>query len=211
MDTIQYEWKCGYFVYKYQHNALWLLILQHNFSYGVFTQDTAKFSLSLGRFSLLSQISNEKFIKRYNKSYEFLLEYPVEFPNEYNHWIQSKDPMSEWDREEVGLTATGFSPVKLSWSNLFGGLMRNMYKTSLLDGETGYWNWNFAIGDWTSKGGVSPGPLRYFNGSQILVSSIFLWLHIKRPICTYYFCSKQRKTCFPYITVLITCIFFASE
>ena len=142
-------WNCGKHTYKVQFDTKWMLIFQHNTSYGPFTELTAPLCFQKGKISYLARISDNNYVKRYDANYEFLLEYPDEFPGEYNHWIQTKDPLSESGRNESGLTATGFQPVNLSWSYMFGGLMLNHYKTSLLDGQTGTWNWNYAIGDWS--------------------------------------------------------------
>ena len=184
IDLGEDKWQIGKLTYKYALDKQWLLIFQHNTSYGIFSKTTAEFNLQKGKFSYLSRISDPLYVKRFNESYEFLLEYPVEFPNQYNHWIQSCDPLSEWDRDQTGFTAPNYEPVNVSWSIGFGGLLRNHYGMSLLDGKTGSWNWNYAIGDWSIQyilsNGKTPGP----HGE--LVSSVYLWIRIKFPMCEIY-------------------------
>ena len=157
------EWKnCG-LTYKVAHNTKWLLIFHHEVTEGKFSPQTAAFNLQKGKFSYIARISDKNYVKRFNESYEFLLEYPKERPNEYNRWIQANDPMTEWDSNISETKATGFSPVSLSWNDCFGGLMRNHCNSSLLNGQTGDDRWNFAIGDWSSSfidnEGVTPGPI----------------------------------------------------
>ena len=189
-------WNCGKFTYKVQFNTKWMLIFQHNTSKGIFSQKTAELNFEKGKFSYLSRISDPTYVKRFDQNYEFLLEYPVEFSGQFNHWFQSKDPLSEWDKNETGVKATGFEEINLSWKTEFGGLMRNHYKTSLLDGQTGTWNWNYAIGDWDPYYIVdgdhkTPGIVEE-DQIYIHVSSIYLWIRIASPICQ--FCTQMKKS-----------------
>ena len=190
-------WRCGQLTYKVQFDTKWLLVFQHNTSYGAFTRSTALLNFGKGKFSYLSRISDPHYVKRYNESYEFLLEYPIELPGGYNHWIQAKDPLSEADRNKTGLTATDFKPVNLSWGDGFGGLMSTSHSACLLDGQTGIWNWNYAIGhissQYISDEKKSPGPI-IRQGSEveyIFVTSIYLWLRISSPTCI--LCTQCRK------------------
>ena len=191
------KWKnCG-LTYKIAHSTKWLLIFHHEVSEGKFSKDNAAFNLQKNKFSYISRISDYHYVNRFNESYEFLLEYPKEFPGEYNRWIQDKDPMSEWDSNITGTNATGFSPVSLSWKDRFGGLMRNHIDRSLLNGQTGVWFWNYAIGhissQYISDEHKSPGPI-YIKGNEQIhhhVSSIYLWLRISSPVCN--LCTHYRK------------------
>ena len=184
-------WIVHELTYKIQFGTKWLLVFQHNISYGTFTNSTASLNFKKGKFSYSSRISNPHYVKRFNENYEFLLEYPVEFPDGYNRWIQTKDPLSETDRNETGLQASGFKPVNLSWDYAFGGLMRTSHGSSLLDGQTGSWYWNYAIGHISSQyifdEKKSPRPLlRDDNETHAIhVSSIYLWLRIYSPMCNF--------------------------
>ena len=191
------EWKnCG-LTYKVAHDTKWLLIFHHEVSEGKFSRETAAFNLKKNKFSYISRISDPHYVNRFNESYEFLLEYP-EFPGQYNRWIQDKDPMSEWDSNITGTKASGFSPVNLSWKDNFGGLMRDHYNSSLLNGQTGSYLWHYAIGDWSSfyidQEGVTPGITfntdEYGGFEYKMVKSIFLWIRIHSIICN--LCTKMR-------------------
>ena len=197
---------CG-LTYKISHDTKWLLIFQHNASRGAFTRETAEFNLEKGKFSYLSRISDTRYVKRFNDSYEFLLEYPAQFQDEYNRWIQSKDPLSEWDNNITGTIANGFSPVHLDWPANFGGLMRNNYNTSLLNGQTGNWKWNYAIGDWSDEfiqNNETPGPT-FQDGDKYSVKRVtvvFLWIRIKSIVCNV--CTRMRKPPLLYKNLFIT-------
>ena len=158
--------------FKVAHGALWQLIFQHNTSCGYFTKENAEFNVEEGRFNFIKYIDSRKYVNRYNSSYEFLLEYPVEFPNQYNRWIQLVNPL-EID-EESGLSSVpGFSPDHIDFPNLFGGLAKSNSGSCLLDGELGTKNWCYAIGDWNGYYSPrTPGP------HPDRVKSIYLWIRV---------------------------------
>ena len=110
--------------------------------------------------------------------------------------------MSEWDSNITGTNATGFSPVSLSWKDRFGGLMRNHIDRSLLNGQTGSFNWNYAIEDYSSidNQGVTPGVVLNQNENgdyqYKMVTSVLLWIRINKIVCN--LCTKFRY--FPIIS-----------
>ena len=177
-------WKTGIYQYKVEHNALWLLAFQHNTALGPFNSQNVKYHLQPGKFSILSRISNSHYVKRFNESYEFLLEYPNEFQGEYNRWLQNKDPDLEQDEDNTHIKADGFTPIALSWSYGFGGLMKSVWPASYLDGQTGSKHWFYAIGDLSDQYYPNtPGPFTEQNG-QINghnVSCVKLWIRISKP------------------------------
>ena len=183
-------WKHGIFTYKVEHGTKWLLVFQHSTKNGFFTQEKASFNLQKGKFSILKWISNFHYIKRYNSSFEFLLEYPEDFPNKSNRWLQSVNPLDETDYNTTTsgslFYAEGFSKYWLDFSNRFGGLLRSHSGLCLLDGELGYWNWWYAIGDWRGQYvDKTPGP------HDITVTSVYLWIRISSPY--YNTCKQQRN------------------
>ena len=196
-------WKnCG-LIYKIAHETKWLLIFHHEASTGKFTMETAAFNLEKNKFSYISRISNPRYVKRFNDSYEFLLEYPNEFQGEYNRWLQDKDPTTEWDNGIDGIQASGFSPIFLNWKDNFGGLMRDSSNSALLNGQTKSVNWNYAIGDCSNEyisSGVTPGITENIdskgNYKTTRVTSVYLWIRVGSIVCN--LCTKIRK--YPFIT-----------
>ena len=188
------EWKTGIYSYKICLDTLWLLVFHHETSAGFFAnKEQTMYSTDENKFSILSLLSNTNHIKRYNESFEFLLEYPKEVPGKYNRWLQSFDPLtlSEVDQSE----APGFTPIHLDWTTLFKGLLLSSANSSLLDGCVGNDYWWYAIGDYKGieYGNNTPGPLfpsttPEVDFERIEVSEVSLWIRIS-PIlkkCTYY-------------------------
>ena len=135
-------------------------------------------------------LSSPNHINRYNESYEFLLEYPKEAPNEYNRWIQNIDPLT---LSEKNMTeAPGFIPIHLNW-NPFQGLLLSSGNTALLDGCVGSHYWWYAIGDYSGYyKNCTPGPLfpkgdNIEDFKRLNVTEVSLWIHVS-PLfqkCTY--------------------------
>ena len=100
-------------------------------------------------------MSNQHYVHRYNpENYEFLLEYPDDFPGKYNRWTQTKDPLDDPEENVGGSSvqkAQGYTKVKLSWESKFGGLMLSISPNTLLDGQTGDSNYRYAIGQFVDK------------------------------------------------------------
>ena len=165
-------WKKGYKTFKIDHNNLWLLVYDFKPKYGKFTLDEALFSLNKNKFSLISFLGHDNMIYRYNSSYEFLLEYPDDFPGQYNWWIQSKNPLEDIETEN-SVTATGYAPIEISWNvHSWGGLMKSIHPFSVLDGQIGTSYWNFAIGDCDNYYPDStPGP-------GVIVYHSLLWIRV---------------------------------
>jgi hypothetical protein len=153
-------WKSSYRTFKIDHGVMWLKVYDLNATNGKFTKEEAYFCLNKNKFSLLSHLGDSKLIKRYNSSYEFLLEYPENYEGEYNRWLQEKNPFDDIETYE-STQATGYVPIHISWSSYkWGGLMKDSNERSLLNGEIGRWNWHYAIGDYTylDYANSTPGP-----------------------------------------------------
>lgn len=109
------------------------------------TQTTDKYS----RLGILDSGNTYKI----NGKYEFLLQYPIDAPNQYNRWRQTNAPQNEFiTRSETGGQVTGYEAVHIDWTaNYWGGLERNntsttSYSPTWLDGSVGHGNWFYAIG-----------------------------------------------------------------
>ena len=180
-------WKNGIYTYKIYLDTQWLLIFYHNASKGFFNdREDAKYSIRPGLYSILSRISNERYVHRFDiNKYEFLLEYPDDYKGQYNRWSQSKDPLKDPEEKLGGVDyqkATGFNKDKLSWEEKFGGLMLSVSNSTLLDGQTGEAYFRYAIGDYTNtRNGKIPGPVD--NNGVHDVSSVSLWIRISSPYC----------------------------
>ena len=188
------EWNRGIYRYKIEFNTNWMLIFQHNVSKGYFKNiDDAKLSLQKEKFSILSRISNDYFVHRFNSTYEFLLEYSIDFEGEYNRWSQTYDPLFEEDNDtNPEFTATGFNPIDCKWTHKFGGLVKSTSNHSLLDGYTGSNYWVYGIGDFRGRySPLTPGP--FINETNYVnVAFINLWIRISSPFLPEYTCGNRK-------------------
>ena len=181
------SWNDGKYQYKVEYNTKWMLVFQHNTSFGYFTEENADYNFEKGKFSILRNLGNPSVIKRFNKSFEFLLEYPAEFPGQYNRWIQSANPFDVLDVHDQKYIAPGYTPIHINFSSFFGGLVKSTSNRCLLDAEPGYVYWNYGIGDWS--GTYSPnttGP------PYISVSFVNLWIRILAPFIRTCLCHKKQ-------------------
>lgn len=182
--------KEGWRIVRTDHDVLWLLVYNLTTKFGHFNdKNHAGFSFDEGKFSIVSKLSNRKYVNRFNDSFEFLLEYPNEHPNKYNHWLQRKDPLNDKQIIDVSKTATGYSPVHIDFSACgWGGLMKGTEANSLIDGNIGTGYWNYAIGDFYDDGsGKTPGP-----GGGHDVTKVYLWIRISSRNCFITF--NQKRT-----------------
>lgn len=169
--------KRSFLTYKIDHGAAWLLVFRHRTSYKFFDNKTqAEFNLEENLFSIISFLSDSVVVRRYtNDCYEFLLEYPDDYPGEYNRWKQSKNPMFDLETSDDGKkNATGYHEVHIDWDSMYwGGLMKSSAGQTLLDGSTYHYYWHYAIGDISKDfGQKTPGP-------EKTVSFVQLWIRIK--------------------------------
>ena len=120
------------------------------------------------KFSILDQLEN---FRGTDNKFEFLLEYPDDFPNEYNRWKQTDNPVTV--SEVIGgdpYKAAGYESVHIDWDsnrtdssicNTFSGLLRSSRSSTytLIDGSIGHGNWHTAIGAMSSWNGGVPSPM----------------------------------------------------
>ena len=135
--------------------ARWARIFYHNNRNGTVlftslaecknTQTTDKYS----RLGILDSGSTYKI----GGKYEFMLEYPIDAPGQYNRWKQTNAPQNEYvARVSTGSQVTGYEAVHIDWTNNYwGGLERSKEDTTSfsptwIDGSVGHGNWFYAIG-----------------------------------------------------------------
>ena len=171
MSIYQESWR----TIKIEHDALWLLVFNHSTSFGFFHNPAhAGFSFDEGLFSIMSRINRRSYANRYNQSYEFLLEYPNEFQNQYNRWLQSKDPLSDPQINGIETNASGYRPIHIDWSDLNWGGLKKGRGSAIIDGNVLTSYWNYGIGDYIGEfKDKTAGPRR--GGCVTLIN---LWLRI---------------------------------
>lgn len=133
-----------------KYNARWLQVFHHNTNNNTvwFKNETeALHCNSIYKFSILDQL---EYFRNKDGNFEFLLEYPIDFPNKYNRWIQSDNPATTIEVDALnGSPAIGYTAIHVDWtSSLWGGLLKGNYsgKFCFMDGETNHANWHYAIG-----------------------------------------------------------------
>ena len=194
------HWRYGVFEYKIVNGSLWMLIFQHNTTHGYFeNRKDAEFKLHYGKFSLLSKLSDSRYVKRYNESFEFLLEYPDNYTDLSNHWLQAVDPFLHGWSETTDKYAPGFVDLGLQIKSSFYGLMKQeTEQKSLIDGAySSIWDW--AIGDYCREYfPLTPGP------PFIRVSSVYLWIKVLQPYIIKMTCKVSPRSYFFISFIFVT-------
>lgn len=154
-----------------KYGAEWLEVFYHNNKSGTIlfaNEQEALHTNSQYKFSILDQLEN---FRGTDNKFEFLLEYPDDFPNEYNRWKQTDNPVTV--SEVIGgdpYKAVGYEAVHIDWDsnridssvcNTFSGLLRSSRSSTytLIDGSIGHGNWHTAIGAMSSWNGGVPSPM----------------------------------------------------
>ena len=176
--------------YKVFKGASWLLIFYHNSNTLFESANEALNCNTNDKFSILNEISS--FFKADNK-YEFLLEYPKNYPNDFIRWSQSQFPLE--NEEQAGVsTAADYKPIHVpSYKTVFGGLVKTTIEnngkciSTLLDGNPGNLGWFYSIGMYSTCDTVytsnkPPGP-------EGAVDETFLWIRVYLPRLT---CNQMR-------------------
>ncbi|EAY12268.1 hypothetical protein TVAG_028210 [Trichomonas vaginalis G3] len=191
------------------------LVFEHNLSENSKCFESvaeARDSQKTGRFSILYDLNNTKYLMKDNFRH-FIIEYPeIQL---INSWKQINSPTDEI--EVPGQTkAIGFSPqVTEAPMKQWGGLVRtnildNNYGVifSYLDGHPGVWTWYFTIGLLCQTSYNSGGiPVN----SQYTVNKVSLWSatkeypHSNNAKCSC-FSSVFRSSMFELSTFIFICI-----
>ena len=161
------------------NGSQWIKIFYHSYvNSESFENETEALSLNTStKFSIIGEATK---FKRYNGKYEFILYYP-QYPTKYNQWKQSLFPLYDLD-SLTRTSALGFSPVQLSWSEDFGGLVKNTEETeikgvtsSLLDGQVGIIDWYYCIAKYKKNDSWMnlkiPGP-------KVEVDEVYLFMKV---------------------------------
>ena len=164
---------------KYFEGAAWIKIFEHNNHAGtvLFTSvDEALHSETLDKYSRFYLLD---YFKNVNDKYEFLLQYPDNYTDKYNRWIQNLNPCNEYiTPTSSGTPADGYTAIHIDWtSNYWGGLTRqNSSATSnyltYLSGSTGHSNYWFAVAAFSAYQGGIPGP------GVVVTGRTQLWVRI---------------------------------
>ena len=146
--------------------SAWARIFHHlpNGGTVLFGKDDCIKSKVDGKYSLLYLLNNDNF-KNDDNLYEFLLEYPVEFPGKYNRRYQSSNPVNS-------KTVAGYAAVHIDWTGSNRGGLR-LYDTNetFIAGCTTTERY-YSIGSRVKRNTSIPGP----NGAA--VSEVCLYVRI---------------------------------
>jgi len=162
-------------------NAYWDLIFEHNSSQGDFFSGINS-PINCSKTNLYSNLVNLNDLYLIDGYYEFLLEYPELIG--FNRWLQKNNPMNEL--EQTGKTATGYTPINISWSGRYwGGLCKSNSPTTYIDGSTQNTEvWWYSIGsnvEFEKSNGI-PGPCTALSrDSCIIVRHVKLYARIISP------------------------------
>lgn len=146
--------------------SAWARIFHHlpNGGTVLFGKDDCVKSKVDGKYSVLYLLNNDNF-KNDDNLYEFLLEYPVEFPGKYNRRYQSSNPVNS-------KTVAGYAAVHIDWTGSNRGGLR-LYDTNdtFIAGCTTTERY-YSIGSRVKRNTSIPGP----SGSA--VSEVCLYVRI---------------------------------
>lgn len=101
-------------------------------------------------------------LEQYRQSdgkFEFLLEYPIEHPGQFNRWKQTDNPTKVQESNGALIPANGYEAIHIDWPFGFGGLLKHkriMYSNegvfTLLDGSTNHNNFFYSVGCYNNTG-----------------------------------------------------------
>lgn len=112
--------------------------------------------------------------------FEFLLEYPVEHPGEFNRWKQTDNPakVEEVPSSSAVTSAKGYEVIHIDWTTGFGGLLKHANNSvgrsiTFIDGKTNHENWFFAIGCYHNSA-VGSWPAERMPGPELGTNNSFV-------------------------------------
>ena len=147
---------------KFVGNSMFVKIYEHNNCAG----NLLWYSLSEvwsfnapGKFCMWKALNNRDIFATSSNKYEFILEYPDDSPTQYNHWVQTNNPINDWVTTSTSAKATGYSAIHIDWTeNYWGGLVRQyenattVPSNTYITGTTGIGDWFYAICPFNSWG-----------------------------------------------------------
>lgn len=190
-DTIDSNFT-SYPISMHKYDADWVKVFHHNTNNGTewfADENEALYCNTDYKYSILKFLEN---FRQDDGKFEFLLEYPQDFPNQYNRWKQTANPATTEEDPSAGGPAEGFEEIHLDWkANNFKGLLKSKPQTStglirtFIDGTTNYSNWFYAIGcynnsetDWHNR---MPGPyVKDITDGNETVHEVILYARAKK-------------------------------
>ena len=195
-NNISYEYDV-----KDQFDAKWLKIFEHNSTDHTFFNKNDQNEVllnknSIKQYSIIKYLSR---IRKFNSSYEFLIEYPeyLKENDAYVHWRQNINPLEiyQWiDKEKPEDFEYDILHLPTITDNckkiVFQGLVRSnqddwQRNSTYLLGVGGYPNWFYSIGaftKWTFPDTFpGPGCLNATNNivTMLYVHHVKLWIRIQ--------------------------------
>ena len=125
---------------KEKYGAKWLKVFYHDmFSSEYFNKSTKDYLFSIKnehKYSIFKYLKN---VHKYEKrKYEFLIEY-TQFPDEYNRWKQSSNPVTSYTVEGFDNTSQG---MHTSWPMYWDGLKKNSRNETFIRGCSNGWRFH---------------------------------------------------------------------
>ena len=185
-----------HFKLKRSDGATWCLIFLHNFPNGNYfkSKEEAKYSLNPNRYSILKLIPK---LSRYDKKYEFLLEYPG---YDALWWTQDVSPISQVETSTDG-SEIGLDIKRKTNFTKFRGLLLSSDSSSYIDGSSiSLSNYRYSIGTITFSQKI-PGPC-VENIGVVDVDLVKLWMRVKDMMLTLN-CQRSKST-----IIILLFIFF---
>ena len=128
-----------------------------------FTENNVRYFIGQYRYSILSDLENEKYYKT-NDKYEFLLHYPELNDTNYNWWRQSLSPTIQREnstqQDADDHYVLGYEKISIHYTNNYWGglcLTGNNYG-SYINGNINDGGWHYAIGCYGTHEKNIPGP-----------------------------------------------------
>lgn len=175
-------------------NGKYIRIFYHNCTSGTTLFSSYQETLNCNTTNKFSRLYLLPFLNN-NGTWEFILKYPTDYPNAFNHWTQTCNPISTYcqDSSFTNNQVTGYKAIKISWTaNNWGGLAlqnnpANTYMQSLsidspssynctLSGSISIGNWYYAIG--TTVKYVNGMPSFTVGTKDSVSTDVELWVRI---------------------------------
>lgn len=186
-----------------KYGAQWLEVFYHNNHSGTALFSNKEEAMhTIGnkdKYSILDCL--EQYRGKDNK-FEFLLEYPIDFPNTYNRWKQTDNPAEVKETniiDEIGggggldtstvfPNAKGYEPIHIDMDGnsgnqqRWGGLLLSSRPETLIDGSVGSDHWWWSIGSmvsYTEEGKTGIPAIEFSNNIDHAVCQNDIHLYVR--------------------------------
>jgi hypothetical protein len=171
---------------KTEFGCNWLKVFFHNSTEGIFfsSKEEARYIITEEKYSILNKINT---MMKINGKYEFLLEYPTGYSNQ---WKQSNSPLEEKETTtSEHYNVSGYEEVNITMrDNYWGGLALSTSPYTLIEGSIGHDTWFYAIGQTTSFSNHG----NQFASNVWGTCSAMLWIRIKENLISSFFNKNSR-------------------